>query len=128
MDKKQKIGKLGEKVVRKYLLENNYTIIEKNYKCKYGEIDIIAYDNSNKELVFIEIKTRSTEKFGKGIESIDIRKQKHIYKSAEYYLYIKKQQQSNMRIDAIEVFVTQNSVKIKHYYNVMFESPYCKRK
>lgn len=130
MDKRQEIGKLGEQVARKYLLENEYDIIEKNYRCNYGEIDIIAYDKPKEKrtLVFIEVKTRSNELFGEGIEAIDITKQKHIYKTAEYYLHTRNKENNNIRIDGIEVFLNADKVTLKHYYNIIMENPHHKKR
>lgn len=126
MDRRQKIGKLGEQLAKKYLSENNYNIIEKNYRCSYGEIDIITYDkNNNKnELVFTEVKTRSTKLFGNGIEAIDIKKQKHIYKTIEYYLHEKKIENKNIRIDGIEILLINNKIILKHYFDIIFEISY----
>ena len=84
MVQKHKIGQQGECVAESYLVSHDYQIIETNFNCCFGEIDIIAKDNDY--LVFIEVKTRSNRKYGKGLDSIDLVKQKHIYKSAEYYL------------------------------------------
>ena len=69
VDNSQEIGKTGEEIAKKYLLENNYKIVAKNFRCKFGEIDIIAYDKE--ELVFIEVKTRTSNKYGTGINSIN---------------------------------------------------------
>ena len=55
MTKKQ-IGKIGEDMACNYLLQNNYKIIDRNFHCRQGEIDIIAVDNTTKEMVFIEVK------------------------------------------------------------------------
>ena len=84
MNKKQ-LGDFGEKIACKYLKRLNYKLIETNFRSKQGEIDIIAEDN--KELVFIEVKTRHNTKYGKAIEAVNYQKQKHIYKTAEYYIY-----------------------------------------
>ena len=50
-----KMGAIGEEYASKYLVENGYTIVLRNFKCKIGEIDIIAIDNSNKSYVFVEV-------------------------------------------------------------------------
>ena len=73
MDKRQKIGKFGEELVEKYLINNNYYIIDRNFKCTYGEIDIIAYDRKKlkHDIVFIEVKTRSNKLYGDGISAIN---------------------------------------------------------
>ena len=120
VDNSQEIGKFGEKIAKNYLLTNNYKIIEKNFRCKYGEIDIIAYDK--KELVFIEVKTRRSKKYGTGINSINIIKQKHLYKTAEYYLY-KKKLNEDIRIDAIEIRLNRGFINLKHYKNIILDKP-----
>lgn len=56
---KTEFGKIGESITCKYLCQNHYKIIDKNYYYKGGEIDIIAYDEDKNEIVFIEVKTRS---------------------------------------------------------------------
>ena len=58
MDKKL-IGSFGEKIAINYLLQNNHKIIIRNYRKKWGEIDIVSYDNKTKETVFLEVKTIS---------------------------------------------------------------------
>lgn len=121
VNKTKTIGKFGEKIAEKYLLENKYKILEKNYLCKYGEIDIIA--KYKKDLVFIEVKTRTNMMYGEGINSIDWIKKKHIYKTAEYYLYGKNTKNINIRIDAIEVFLYDTSVTLKHYQDIILEKP-----
>ena len=66
-------GALGEKLAAKYLKQQGYKILYKNYKNKLGEIDIIARDGG--EIVFIEVKTRSADPYLSGVYSVDRRKQ-----------------------------------------------------
>ena len=73
----KKMGMLGEKIASQYLEKEGYFIIEKNFSCKQGEIDIIAKDTKSKELVFLEVKTRTNYKYGKPVEAVDEKKQKH---------------------------------------------------
>ena len=61
-------GKIGEKVAQEYLIKNDYEILVKNFRCKQGEIDIIAKDKN--ELVFIEVKTRTNKKYGNPIDAV----------------------------------------------------------
>ena len=70
-DKKynKKIGSFGEMLVITYLENMNYEILDKNYKTKFGEIDIIAKDNE--EYVFIEVKTRKSNEYGEPIDAIN---------------------------------------------------------
>lgn len=66
----QELGKIGEELAAKYLTQNKYKIIQRNFRCKLGKIDIIAYDLKNKELVFFEVKTRSNFKYGRPSEAV----------------------------------------------------------
>ena len=76
---KQELGKAGEDVSCIYLEQIGYRIIERNFHCRQGEIDIIAKDRD--EYVFIEVKTRSNTFFGRPKEAVNRPKQKHIYQS-----------------------------------------------
>jgi len=119
MSKRHIIGKCGEELACKYLEKNNYNILERNFKCMQGEIDIIAFDNSNKELVFIEVKTRTNFNYGIPAESINHIKQQHIQNSVKYYLYLKNIQNIFIRIDVIEIVVNKNVYKLNHLKKVL---------
>lgn len=84
----QKTGALGEDLALNYLEKSGYRIIQRNFKCKFGEIDIIAY--SNKTLTFIEVKTRSTDQFGAPEESVNRAKQERQKRIAQYYFFKKR--------------------------------------
>ena len=84
---KQKLGKYGETVACTYLEKNNYKILDKNFVCKQGEIDIIAFSDL-KELIFIEVKTRSNLNFGVPSEAVNKYKKNHILASSKYYIFI----------------------------------------
>ena len=111
---RQRIGKLGEDIACKYLKENNYNIINRNFNCKQGEIDIVARDIHKKELVFIEVKTRSNFKYGNPSEAVNNIKRKHIYQAGKYYLYKNKITNEAIRLDVIEIFIKDNKCKINH--------------
>lgn len=82
---KRKLGARIEQTVKEYLLRHGFIILEMNYRCKQGEIDIIAQDEAY--YVFIEVKYRSTVKYGAPQEAVGTAKQKRICKAAQYYLY-----------------------------------------
>ncbi|MBQ3415155.1 MAG: YraN family protein [Clostridia bacterium] len=105
-----KIGKYGEDVAIRYLLKNNYKILERNFRCKQGEIDIIANDKN--EMVFIEVKTRSNLNYGTPAQAVDYNKMNHIYKSANVYLKLKKVKDIIVRFDIIEVYIQNNMCKV----------------
>ena len=84
---KKELGKLGEKCTENYLTAKNYQVIKTNFYCRFGEIDIIAIDNSEKaELVFIEVKTRKNTAFGEPQEAVTYSKKQKILKTALYFL------------------------------------------
>ncbi len=103
MNEKQLEGKIGEDKAEIYLKEQGYKILCRNFRCMQGEIDIIAREENT--IVFVEVKTRTSTKYGEAREAVDKRKQKHIYQSARYYLYQNKKESSNVRIDVIEVYI-----------------------
>lgn len=113
----QKIGKFGEDEAIKYLEQKGYKISDRNFSCKRGEIDIIALDKN--EIVFIEIKARISLKYGLPSEAVTKNKLKHIYKTAEYYLYTRNLLNENTRIDVIEVYIKNNQVIINHLKQVV---------
>lgn len=107
-----RIGRQGEEIARNYLKKQGYKILERNFHCKQGEIDIIARDK--KEIVIIEVKTRTSKSYGEAAEAVDIRKQKHIYHTAQYYLYKKKLEKEAVRIDVIEIYIEKAETRIHH--------------
>ena len=83
MDRK-KSGELGEALAAMMLMEKGYNIIGKNFSCRMGEIDIIAYKNG--VLAFVEVKTRLSDNYGSGREAVTAAKQQRIKWCAEYFL------------------------------------------
>ena len=113
---RHEIGKQGEELARKYLLKKGYNIIEKNFMARQGEIDIIALDKD--ELVFIEVKTRTNQKYGKPASAVDYNKRKHMINTIKYYLYSRGMENQFVRIDIIEVYLYNNKFKINHLKQV----------
>ncbi len=94
------LGTQKENIAVEYLRKQGYTIIQMNFRCKQGEIDIIATDENY--LVFVEVKYRADSHCGNPGEAIDFRKQKKIYRVAEYYLYNSRlSQDTPCRFDAV---------------------------
>lgn len=109
---KQEIGKLGEDIAANFLIEKGYIILDRNFECRQGELDIIAKDKD--EIVFIEVKTRTSNKYGTPSEAVNKIKQKHMLQSIKYYLFIRNLNQEFVRIDVIEVNIKGNIVKVNH--------------
>ncbi len=119
----QELGKIGEELAAKYLAQNKYKIIQRNFRCKLGEIDIIAYDLKNKELVFFEVKTRSNFKYGRPSEAVTKMKKKHIVKAAEYYYNYKSQRNKAIRFDVIEIVFYKGKGMLNHIEKaILYES------
>ena len=84
-DNHRKVGAFYEELAANYMREHEMIILEMNYRCKQGEIDIIAKDKEY--LVIAEVKYRSSLKSGYPAEAVTAAKQRRIYKAAQYYLY-----------------------------------------
>lgn len=87
MESRRAVGKQKEALAEKFLQEQGYQVLEKNFYSHFGEIDIIARDGGC--LVFVEVKYRRTASGGYPSEAVNTGKQKRIYRTAEYYLYKK---------------------------------------
>ncbi|PIY20085.1 YraN family protein [Candidatus Desantisbacteria bacterium CG_4_9_14_3_um_filter_40_11] len=96
-----KLGQYGEEKAAKYLLKQGVKILEKNYRCGYGEIDIIAKDKDT--LVFVEVKTRKTSTYLSPFLAVNKHKQLQISKVAVHYLLEKKIQEMPCRFDVMIV-------------------------
>jgi len=95
-------GKMGEGVSVEYLKRKKYKILDSNFRCKIGEIDIVARDKST--IVFIEVKTRQNNEYGHPSESVTYYKQRKISKVALYYLQQHNLFDYNVRFDVIEIW------------------------
>ena len=116
---RQEIGKWGENLACKYLEKNNYKIIERNFLCHQGEIDIIAKDRNQREIIFIEVKTRSNLKYGNPAEAVNKEKQRHIKQAAKYYIYRNSLTSLAIRVDVIEVYIQKLNCRINHIKQIL---------
>jgi putative endonuclease len=112
----QKIGKWGEDAVIKYLVERGYEIIVRNARTPYGEIDIVARQTDI--YIFIEVKTRTSNKMGLPEESVNLRKQAHMLASAEYYAAENAIDHWQMDVIAVEGKIGLEP-KITHFENAI---------
>jgi len=104
---KRETGNVYEKQAEELIILNDYKILEKNYKNRRGEIDIIAF--KEKELIFVEVKYRKTPDYGEGFESVDTRKMKKIYMTALDYIGKSQFKDISYRFDCISFL--DNEVK-----------------
>ena len=102
------LGQIGEEIVANTLQEKGYTLLQRNFRCRFGEIDIIAKDGPN--VVFIEVKTRKSKKFGEAEEAVDSRKQRKLRTLAELYLAKNSAESpTNCRFDVYSVYLNQDN-------------------
>lgn len=113
---KKETGNKGEDFACDFLRKRGYIIIEQNFSCKQGELDIIAKSPSN-YLVFIEVKTRNNLKYGMPCEAVTPYKQRHIKLASKYYIYKNRINNINIRYDVIEIFKYNNKVYTHHIKN-----------
>ena len=104
MENKQ-LGNLGESVAGLYLEAEGYTVLERNFTCRLGEIDIVC--KKGNIIAFVEVKTRSSESFGMPREAVDKNKVNHIKKAAAVYLLSNNVSDYDVRYDVFEVFCNQ---------------------
>lgn len=117
MYKRHVIGKTGEDIAEEYLAKKGYKIIERNFYCKTGEIDIIAL--KDEYLVFIEVKTRTSNNYGTPSEAVTKKKLENLYRTARFYVYTRNLQNEFIRFDAIEVYIQNTNYKINHIMQII---------
>lgn len=104
-------GKRGEEQAVEYLKGLGFEIIELNYRCRLGEIDIIAKDEDT--LVFLEVKTRSTAGFGEPEAAVNLAKQKRISRVSLHYLQSHHNPEQKARFDVVAVDCTKDPPQIR---------------
>lgn len=85
--RKNQLGQLGESLAQAYLVQKGYVIVASNWRFqRLGELDIVAYLQSTRQLCFVEVKTRRSARYGTAVESITEKKQRNIQQLAEIFL------------------------------------------
>ncbi|MBE7414952.1 MAG: YraN family protein [Deltaproteobacteria bacterium] len=97
--KRKAFGNAGEDEAVRFLEKNGYRIIERNFHCRYGEIDIIARDGS--AIVFVEVKTRGGDAFGPAAASVDEKKQRKMTIASQLYLEKAGASDPEVRFDVV---------------------------
>lgn len=106
------LGRIGENIIADYITKLGYKVVERNFECNQGEIDIIAKDKE--ELVFIEVKTRTDISYGEAREAVTNTKKRHLINSIKYYIYKQKLENQPIRIDVAEVYINKGKVKVNY--------------
>jgi putative endonuclease len=111
MNARTALGKKGEDLTVQYLLKKGYTLLERNWRFRHKEVDIIATDGH--DLVFVEVKTRSSEWFGTPEEAVDDKKQRYLMDAAEAFIRIRKLD-TNIRFDVVSIILKPGYQSIDH--------------
>jgi len=113
-DYKIRIGKYGEKIAAEFLARQGLKLLGKNYYTRYGEIDLIA--SSGDEILFVEVKTRTSNEFGYPEDAVDWIKVMHLNKAINIYLADKKIEKFwRLDVISVEVDVKNKKAKIKWF-------------
>ena len=114
------LGTLGESIAEQHLIESGYRILDKNFRVRSGELDIVASDSSG-VLVFIEVKTSQGYFAGDPVEWITLKKQRQLYKMALMYCSTKSIEDIPMRFDVITVVFQKNKQStVNHIQNAFY--------
>lgn len=114
------LGRIGEDIACSYLIHKGYFVIERNFRSKYGEIDIIC--RHKRTIIFIEVKTRSDIQSGYPYEAVDQAKQAKIVKAAFCYLNKYSIPYTDIRVDVISIVTQENfhaQYSLSHYQNIL---------
>jgi len=112
-DGRQSLGKMGEDLACAELVQRGYEILERRYRTRYGEIDIIA--RSAGSLVFVEVKARDGDEFGGGEAAVTVAKQQRIVRMAIDFLSRRGLQDQPCRFDVVTIDFTGGSPRIEVY-------------
>ncbi len=112
------LGNRGEETAAAYLEQKGYAILERQYRTPVGEIDLIAREG--KTLVFVEVKTRRSARYGQPSAAVGWEKQRRIIRGAMWYMMNRQRQREAplCRFDVVEVYATpDNAWKVRHLEN-----------
>ena len=112
---KQVLGKEGERVAEQYLKRKGYVVVERNYRCHGGELDLIVLDR--RVVVFVEVKTRTGHGFGSPFEAVEARKQQRMIRAAQFFLSQKRLDQRDARFDVVGVSWEGREPVVEHIEN-----------
>jgi putative endonuclease len=109
------LGKEGERIAELFLKKKGYKLVERNYRCAAGELDLVMLDQ--RVIVFVEVKTRTGSGYGTPLEAVAVRKQKKMIYVAEFFLSAKKLSQREARFDVVGVSWPGAQPLVEHIEN-----------
>ncbi len=119
MSHRKTVGRWGERYAADYLTGRGYTVLARNVRTPHGEIDLIA--RQREEIVFVEVKTRTTLRYGYPEEAVTAAKRAHLLAAAEAYLAEHPEVQGAWRVDVIAIYRPEGQVEpqIEHFENAV---------
>ena len=115
---KNRLGKRGELIAKKFLLEKGLTFVKENYRFERAEIDLIFKDETARQLLFVEVKTRTNKSFGEPEESVTTSKMEQIRKAAMGFISENDDfTEFDFRLDVITIMISDDRTEINHIEN-----------
>ena len=111
----QVLGQEGERLAEQYLKSKGYKLVARNYRCLSGEVDLIVLDR--RVIVFVEVKTRTDERFGSPFEAVERRKQQKMIRAAQFFLHEKRLHQRDARFDVVGISWPAGMPVVEHIEN-----------
>lgn len=111
MQSKIELGQYGEQLAVDFLLKQKYKIIKRNWRCHYGELDIVAQEND--VLCFVEVRTKTNVEYGSPFETITQTKQRKLIQLAQEYIQENDCEEQDARFDVMAVDLTDNLAKVE---------------
>ena len=112
---RKQLGQAGEEIAAGYLKKKGYKLVERNYRCKSGEVDLILLDR--KVIVFVEVKTRTDHSFGSPFEAVEAHKQRKMIRAARFFLHARKLHQRDARFDVVGISWPGDRLVVEHIEN-----------
>ncbi|GIQ68663.1 UPF0102 protein [Xylanibacillus composti] len=109
---KKALGDAGERSAAAFLAARGYRLLEQNWRCRSGELDIIAEKGAR--LIFVEVRTRQSDRKGTAAESVDVRKQWKLRQLAQIYLQQSRRQEEQVQFDVLALMWNGSEWSIQH--------------
>lgn len=111
-DGRRSLGKAGEELAERYLKRQGYAIVERNYRCPVGEIDLIALNR--RTVVFVEVKTRRVDTSGAPLEAVHAVKQRRLKRTALHYLNEHRLYDRDVQFDVVGISLRSDPPAVQH--------------
>lgn len=112
MAQKDELGRFGEAYARRWLAQRGWRIVDTNWRCRFGEVDVVA--RRGRDLVFFEVKTRFSLRFGHPIEAISAAKMRRMRSVAGEWLRAHPDERGRVRLDVIGILLERGRAEVEH--------------